>query len=154
MRFGHSKDHRADLVQFKQGLGSLDPAGVPLLTNTVAGHAAHDPLYLPAWREMVKTIGHTHFLYVADCKAAALATRAAIDQERGFYLFPMPLTGDTPACCVNGCSRHLLQMPRFTCRMSRTNKATRCWWGMASAWSVPCNAAWRTIRFIPGRNVG
>ena len=96
LRFGHSKDHRADLVQFKQGLGSLDPAGVPLLTNTVAGHAADDPLYLPAWREMVKTIGHTHFLYVADCKAAALATRAAIDQERGFYLFPMPLTGDTP----------------------------------------------------------
>lgn len=65
--FGHSKDHRADLVQFKQGLGSLDPTSVPLLTNTVAGSMADGPLYLPAWQEMVKTIGHAHFLYVADC---------------------------------------------------------------------------------------
>ena len=94
--FGHSKDHRADLVQFKQGLGSLDPAGVPLFTNTVAGPVADDPLYLPAWQEMVKTIGHAHFLYVADCKAASLATRAAIDYGRGCYLFPLPMTGETP----------------------------------------------------------
>jgi transposase len=94
--FGHSKDHRADLMQFKQGLGSLDPAGVPLFTNTVGGQAADDPLYLPAWQEMVKTIGHTHFLYVADCKAAALATRAAIDHGQGCYLFPLPMTGETP----------------------------------------------------------
>ena len=96
LNFGHSKDHRADLVQFKQGLGSLDPAGVPLFTNTVGGQAADDPLYLPAWQEMVKTIGHTHFLYVADCKAAALATRAAIDHGQGYYLFPLPMTGETP----------------------------------------------------------
>ena len=94
--FGHSKDHRADLMQSKQGLGGLDPAGVPLFTNTVGGQAADDPLYLPAWQEMVKTIGHTHFLYVADCKAAALATRAAIDHGQGCYLFPLPMTGETP----------------------------------------------------------
>jgi len=97
LHFGHRKDHRADLVQFKQGLGSLDPAGVPLLTHTVAGQAADDPLYLPAWREMVQTIGHTRFVYVADCKAAALWTRATIDHQQGFYLFPLPLTGDNPA---------------------------------------------------------
>jgi transposase len=96
LNFGHSKDHRSDLLQFKQGLGSLDPAGVPLFSNTVAGQTADDPLYLPAWREMSKTIGHTHFLYVADCKAAALATRTTIDHEQGFYLFPLPMTGGTP----------------------------------------------------------
>jgi transposase len=96
LSFGHSKDHRADLLQFKQGLGCVDPAGVPLFTNTVGGQAADDPLYLPAWQEMVKTIGHSHFLYVADCKAAALATRAAIDDGQGCYLFPLPMTGETP----------------------------------------------------------
>ena len=94
--FGHSKDHRADLLQFKQGLGSLDPAGVPLFTNTVGGPCADDPLYLPAWEEMVKTIGHARFLYVADCKAAALLTRATIDHKKGYYLFPLPMTGETP----------------------------------------------------------
>ena len=92
LRFGHSKDHRADLVQFKQGLGSLDPAGVPLLTNTVAGRARPmTPCIFRPGERWFKTIGHTHFLYVADCKAAALATRAAIDQKR---LLPVPHAAD------------------------------------------------------------
>lgn len=94
--FGHSKDKRPDLLQFKQGLGVLDPAGVPLFTETISGKDADDPLYIPAWRAMAKTIGHTDFLYVADCKAAALDTRATIDKEDGQYLFPLPMTGTTP----------------------------------------------------------
>ena len=91
-----SRDHRPDLLQFKQGLGTLDPAGLPIFTNTVAGNAADDPLYVPAWREMVATIGHSDFLFVADCKAAALATRAQLDYEQGHYLFPLPMTGKVP----------------------------------------------------------
>jgi transposase len=93
---GYSKDHRPDLPQFKEGLGALDPAGVPIFTNTIAGNAADDPLYVPAWREMATTIGHTHFLFTADCKAAALSTRAQIASEQGFYLFPLPMTGKVP----------------------------------------------------------
>ena len=96
LQFGHSKDQRPDLVQFKQGLGTLNPAGVPLLTATLPGNRADDPLYVPAWREMVQTIGHPDFLYVADCKAGALETRATIDHEKGHYLFPLPLTGEVP----------------------------------------------------------
>jgi transposase len=83
-------------VQFKQGLATLDPAGVPIFTNTVAGNAADDPLYVPAWREMVATMGHSHFLFVADCKAAALADRGQLDYEQGRYLFPLPMTGKVP----------------------------------------------------------
>jgi len=93
---GHSKDHPPDLLQFKQGLATLDPAGVPLLTQTVTGKAADDPLYLPAWRELCRLIGHSHFLYVADCKAAALATRAEVAAGEGCYLFPLPMTGKVP----------------------------------------------------------
>lgn len=96
LRFGKSKDGRSNLLLFKQGLGTLDPAGVPLLTATVPGSTADDPLYVPAWREMAQTIGHKEFLYVADCKAAALATRGTIDYEGGHYLFPLPMTGDVP----------------------------------------------------------
>jgi len=96
LNHGHSKDHRPDLLQFKQGVGSLDPAGIPLLSDTLAGNDADDPLYIPAWREMVKTIGHPEFLYIADSKGAALETRAVISQEGGFYLFPLPNTGKTP----------------------------------------------------------
>ncbi len=97
LRYGYSKDHRPDLLQFKQGLGTLDPAGVPIFTNTLAGNAADDPLYVPAWQEMVATLGHAHFLLVADSKAAALNSRAQIAQGEGRYLFPLPMTGQTPA---------------------------------------------------------
>jgi transposase len=96
LRFGHSKDGRPDLLQFKQGLGTLDPAGVPLYTETLAGNRADDPLYVPAWRKLCQTIGHPAFLFIAASKAAALLSRAEIDHEQGLYLFPLPMTGKTP----------------------------------------------------------
>ena len=96
LEFGHSKDYRPDLLQFKQGLATLDPAGVPILSETLSGNRADDPCYLPAWWRMVKTIGHPDFLFIADCKAASQETRAAIDHEKGYYLFPLPMTGKTP----------------------------------------------------------
>lgn len=96
LRFGHSKDHRPDLRQFKQVLGTLDPAGVPLYSATVEGNRADDPLYLPAWRQMVTVVGRADFLVVGDSKMAALATRAQIAREGGFYLAPLPETGHVP----------------------------------------------------------
>lgn len=96
LRFGYSKDHRPDLLQFKQGLGTLDPAGVPLVTHTLAGNQDDDGLYIPAWRQMAEIIGHPDFLFVADCKAGSQNTRATIQDEGGHYLFPLPLTGETP----------------------------------------------------------
>jgi len=96
LNFGHSKDHRPDLLQFKQGLGVLDPAGIPIFSETISGNSADDPLYVPAWREMVKTIGTTDFLLVSDCKAGALETRSEIASENGFYLFPLAKIGQIP----------------------------------------------------------
>jgi transposase len=93
---GYSKEGPTSLIQFKQSLGTLDPAGIPMLTETLEGQKADDPLYVPAWRNMVQTIGHTHFLFIADCKGAALNTRAEISRADGRYLFPMPMTGDVP----------------------------------------------------------
>jgi transposase len=97
LQFGHSKNYRPDLLQFKQGLGTLDPAGIPLISQTIEGNKADDGCYLPAWSQMVDIIGHPDFLYVADCKAAALHTRGNIAQKHGTYLFPLPMTGDVPA---------------------------------------------------------
>lgn len=96
LRFGHSKDKRPEWLQFKQGLGVIDPAGVPLVTHTLSGEQADDGLYLPAWRQMCQTLGRCDFLFVADCKAAAIGTRAAIASGGGLYLFPLPMTGQTP----------------------------------------------------------
>lgn len=96
LKFGFSKDHRPDLLQFKLNLGTLDPAGIPIFSETVSGNVADDPLYVPTWRQMTKTIGHSQFLYIADSKASSLETRATISREKGNYLFPLPKTGDIP----------------------------------------------------------
>lgn len=97
LQFGYSKDQRPDLFQFKQTLATLDPGGVPLLSATVAGNTADDPLYVPTWQELVALLGHADFLLVADSKAAALSTRATIAGGGGRYLVPMPLTGEVPS---------------------------------------------------------
>ena len=97
LQFGHRKDHRPDLLQDTQGLGTVDPSGIPLMTETVSGEKADDRCYLPAWRRMVKTVGRSDGLLIADCQAASAETRATIAHEGGYDLFPLPMTGDIPA---------------------------------------------------------
>ena len=97
MQFGRSKDHRPDLRQFKAVLGTLDPVGMPLATAPLSGEQADDPHYVPAWERLVATIGRPDFLVVGDCKLASLANRGHIQSRAGFYLAPLPLTGNTPA---------------------------------------------------------
>ncbi len=41
---GHSKDRRPDLLQYRQMLATLDPLGMPLISATLAGNGADDPL--------------------------------------------------------------------------------------------------------------
>ncbi len=94
--FGHSKDNRPDLLQFKQGLGVLDPAGIPSVSDTLPGNRADDQCYAPAWRRMAETVGKPDFLFIADRKAASMQSRATIDRDGGRYLFPLPMTGETP----------------------------------------------------------
>lgn len=96
LRFGHSKDHRPDLRQFKEVLGTLDPVGLPLATATLSGEQADDPHYIPAWERLAATIGRPDFLVVGDCKLASLANRAHIQAHGGVYLTPLPMTGTTP----------------------------------------------------------
>ncbi len=85
LRFGHSKDKRPDLRQYRQMLGTLDPAGIPLVSETLPGNGADDPIYFPAWQRLVEVIGHKDFIYIGDCKAASQENRARIALEGGFY---------------------------------------------------------------------
>ena len=96
LRYGHSKDRRPDLLQYRQLLATLDPAGIPLVSETLAGNGADDPLYWPTWQRMAKVIGHKQFVFLADCKAGAIATRALIAAKGGIYCFPVPMSGQHP----------------------------------------------------------
>src|SRR5947209_7311874 len=91
-QLGYSKDHRPDLPQLKVMLSALDPLGLPLVTQVVAGKAADDPLYIPAIKQVSQSLPEHGVLYVGDCKMAALSTRAYLQAQGDYYLCPLAQT--------------------------------------------------------------
>lgn len=90
-QFGHSKDRRPDLPQVKVVLSTLDPLGMPVATQVVAGNKADDPLYIPAIDQVRAGVGKCGLLYVGDCKLMALETRAHLQAGNDHYLGPFSL---------------------------------------------------------------
>ena len=95
-RRGHSKDHRPDLPQLKVMLASLDPLGVLVAADVVAGNVADDPLYQPIIDRLCDDWQTKGLLFVGDCKLASLANRAHIHQRGHFYLAPLAQVGEVP----------------------------------------------------------
>src|SRR3972149_439040 len=102
LRFGHSKDHRPDLRQFVQALGTLDPAGVPLVSTMLRGNQNDSPVYLPIWRQMVEILGRRDFVLVGDCKLSSLGNRVQLHLEGGLYLSPLASPGHGPKVRAEG----------------------------------------------------
>lgn len=96
-QFGHSKDHRPDLPQVKVMLATLDPLGLPLVTDVLSGQRADDPLYLPAIARVRASLPQRNLLYVGDCKMSALSTRAGVHAGQDFYLCPLSAVQMPPA---------------------------------------------------------
>jgi transposase len=96
LQFGKSKDHRPDLRQYVQALGTLDPAGIPLVSETLDGNAGDPPIYRPVWRRMVQVIGHTDWLFVGDSKLHSAQNIAEIHRAGGYVLTPLQMTGHMP----------------------------------------------------------
>lgn len=93
-QFGKSKDH-PELLQVKVMQATLDPLGMPIVTQVVSGENADDPLYLPFAKRVSALLARSGLLFVGDSKMSALSTRAAIDAQGDFYLTPLPQTGET-----------------------------------------------------------
>lgn len=96
LNFGYSKDHRPDLVQYRQMLATLDPMGMPLLGATLSGNGTDESHYLPTWQKLVEVIGHKDFLFLADSKGSTWNNRAKINQEGGIYCFPLAMHRPRP----------------------------------------------------------
>lgn len=89
LRLGYSKDRRPEDAQLKIQLATLDPLGMPLVTQVVAGNSADDPLYLPAIGQVQACVGAGGKTYIGDAKMGALQTRATLAQSRDYYLCPL-----------------------------------------------------------------
>lgn len=88
-QWGHSKDYRPDLRQVKIMLSTLDPMGMPIATEVLAGNQAEDSLYKPAVTRIKETLKKSGLLMIGDCKMAALDTRAEIARIGDYYLCPL-----------------------------------------------------------------
>jgi len=81
---------------FKIMIASLDPLGIPVAVDVVAGNRADDPLYIPSYQRVKKTIPGRGMLAVGDSKMSALATRAYIMHNQDYYLTPLAHEKDEP----------------------------------------------------------
>ena len=72
---GHRKDHRPDLRQCKAMLATLDPLGLPLVCQPVAGHRADEGLSVPASEAAVQALGTSAVWVVGESTMGAVATR-------------------------------------------------------------------------------
>lgn len=89
-QFGHSKDRSASgQPQIKIMLSGLDPLGLPVVTQVVAGNRSDDPLYIPAVHQVRQSLGRSGLLYVGDCKLPSRETRAFIQAGGDYYLGPL-----------------------------------------------------------------
>jgi transposase len=93
-QLGHSKDD-PDLLQVKVMMATLDPLGLPLVTQIVSGEKADDGLYVPIVERVCGVLAASGLLFVGDCKMSALATRAFIHARKHHYLTPLALVGTT-----------------------------------------------------------
>lgn len=86
LQHGWSKEHRPDLRQFKLMLASLDPLGLPICCQPVAGNRSDNPLYVPAYDAAVAALGTRELLFVGDSKMGDLSTRGHISASGSRYL--------------------------------------------------------------------
>ena len=93
-QYGYSKDDPS-LRQVKLMVAALDPLGLPLVTQVVAGDTADDKLYKPAVDRVLQIIDGMGLLFVGDSKMSALAIRAHIHFLNQHYLCPLAQTGET-----------------------------------------------------------
>lgn len=93
-QYGYSKDDPS-LRQIKLMIAALDPLGLPVVTQVVAGGAADDNLYKPAVDRVLQIIDGIGLLFVGDSKMSALAIRAHIHHLDHHYLCPLAQTGET-----------------------------------------------------------
>ena len=92
---GRGKQGQWD-VQFQVMVGSIDPLGLPLAVDVVAGNKAEDPLYVPCYQRIKRTLDRDGLLVIGDAKMSALETRGTIAAGHDYYLTPLANIGEVP----------------------------------------------------------
>jgi transposase len=83
-------------TQFKLMLASLDPLGLPLVVDVVAGNEGDDPLYVPSYQRAKTVLKREGVLVVGDSKMSAIGIRGEIVGGKDYYLTPLAWLKDEP----------------------------------------------------------
>ena len=94
VQFGHSQDDPTR-PQITLMMASLDPLGMPLATDGLAGEQADDGLYLPIIDRLQRGLNKPGVFIVGDCKKRAFDIRAHLSGQQHVSLSPLPFTGLT-----------------------------------------------------------
>jgi len=87
-RLGKAKNNQYE-TQFKLMVSSLDPLGLPLVSDVEAGNRADDPLYIPSYHRSKAILDKDGILVVGDSKMSSLETRGTIAKNGDYYLTPL-----------------------------------------------------------------
>ena len=88
--WGHSKDHRPDLKQLVWILTVAADGSVPIAYRLADGNTTDDPTHVPTWDGLVKLLGRTDFLYVADSKLCSREAMSHIHTNHGRFVTILP----------------------------------------------------------------
>lgn len=89
---GHSKDHRPDLLQLVWILTITADGAVPITYRVADGNTEDSITHIATWDGLVKLLGRSDWLYVADCKLATRANMEHIDRGHGRFCSILPAT--------------------------------------------------------------
>ena len=87
---GHSKDHRPDLKQLLWILTISADGSVPIHFKVSDGNTEDSTTHIENWNLLRKLVGHSKFLYVADCKLCTRENLRHIDGEEGWFITILP----------------------------------------------------------------
>lgn len=87
---GHSKDHRGDLKQLVSILTITADGALPIAYRLADGNTNDDETHISTWDGLVKLLGTSGFLYVADCKLCSRQQMTHIDINHGRFVTVLP----------------------------------------------------------------
>lgn len=87
---GHNKDHRPDLKQLLWILTISADGAVPVHFKVSDGNTEDTTTHIETWDLLRRLVGHSKFLYVADCKLCTRENLRYINQEHGWFITILP----------------------------------------------------------------
>jgi len=141
-RGGYNKDHRPDLKQLLWILTVSADGAVPIAYRTEDGNQTDDQTHIATWDGLVRLLGRTDFLYVADSK---LCTKDAMDhiaRNHGRFVTVLPRTRSEDGDFRTWVATQVPPWEEVLRRKGRRNTdPDDIWW--AFTWSQPSADGYR-----------